>query len=946
MAESIVWNKKSIINMSKDTIIESEGSAVIIDKSLVLSAKSKARFSYTIDTGSKVVETSKLKFILEVINSNEEINSRYDESVQVEAYVYTHEVTKDANGDVSVGLAGHAQSYQINPYFKHEKLGYIDKYELDIENSAIYNVTIDFINMSENEVTFVNPLLYNSMTILNAIDEYGGQSGGGDTPPLIEDLTIYSLDDTFTIDKAGGELILQAYIPYEWAVKYMFWMWDGFRIEVRWTIENVDGSASISTSTESIHQPIDYTDEEHGTVNRFYIVDGRMHIKSTAYDGSKKIRVSLVSDTTVYAERIITITNNSPKDIKIEVDSPDGKIHGFEKTKVRLYTIPSPVFNYQSDIKIAGYGDNAGGALASQDINSGMSYNIAPWANNGESIFYVRGVKNGQVKLTTNQYGINKSFLLDVVDIPGSYVVLNTPDGDTIDNTKDGIQIKINTMNVYKINCDDADIYKNIRIETLDGNGDAVVEFKSATDNEIVLFIRPMSVGKVRFYIDVYEFRSTWTFAATLEKDITITGIKENPNVLFLSHPANYITAPNGLTLDENKEYIDIKLGAYTPTGLGNGSSLTIKSLDGNGLAIANRVNNNLFRVYALKVGRVRLEFYCDNYAGVITDAYINVDIDITGVYKPANIQVTSSNGDFIINNGGGQLRVDCTSDYNEIDDFSFSYVSVNGGNTSINDKGRYAIITADKNGTVKLKCTPIKNSNYVKADLSSLTVEKDIVITNQYPEDVQLVTASGEFKVALNGELTVFAEAGNNPNPNYDEYTLLKDILYPDSAITIVSGTKDWRLGGTGLGKVRIMARRSVDNSLMDSAVVKIVQTLDSDIVNLPFPNNYTNFILYRRANQGNKVWLVAIKDSISSMVLKSDKRVYTDISLSNYSDYYLSGASWKNYGNWGGNNCPGNNVTIIYAASVNVYDESGNIVVNASTYDEIDWNHVLYGE
>ena len=405
-----------------------------------------------------------------------------------------------------------------------------------------------------------------------------------------------------------------------------------------------------------------------------------------------------------------------------------------------------------------------------------------------------------------------------------------------------------------------------------------------------------------------------------------------------------YTRTPNGKVIDATKEYIDIIVGTARKYNLKTDSSYGLTSIDGVGkgyITLLTKSNNKelTYRIYPLTPGKIK--FWGEMYEHIYGSdsryvGRIEVEVDITELYKELTTEITTNTGLFEITDGGGQLEVYCTPNYNYAGDYSFSQVSIDGGSVSINDKGNYALITANKDGRLNLICRPDRGN----------PVQCEITVNNQYPKDVQLVTASGEFKLALGGELTVFAEAGNNPNPNYDEYTLLKDILYPDSAIKIVSGTKDWRLGGTGLGKVRIMARRSVDNSLVASAVVKIVQTLDSDKINLPFPNNYNNFILYRRANQSNKVWLVTIKDNISSILLKSDKKIYTDISLNNYSDYYLNGASWKNFGNWGGNNCLGNNVTIIYASSVNAYDEAGNIVVNASTYDEIDWNHVLYGE
>ena len=220
MADNLVFSPDSIIDLTKDVASETTGTVTISNGVLILSPVSSATFSYSFDTYDNKLKANSLRAVLDVINSNTTVNSRYDESVQVELYIQYYKEVLDSEGSLQGYELSGNDTYQINPYFIHEKDGYTNTYDITIDNNMIALIKVMYINESTNEVKFKTPKLFNSMEIMDAIQTYGGGEGpgGGSTdpeaPPLIEDLVLYSTSGDYTIGSTDGQLILQVAVLF------------------------------------------------------------------------------------------------------------------------------------------------------------------------------------------------------------------------------------------------------------------------------------------------------------------------------------------------------------------------------------------------------------------------------------------------------------------------------------------------------------------------------------------------------------------------------------------------------------------------------------------------------------------------------------------------------------------------------------------------------------
>lgn len=841
MTESLVWNKKSIINIDTDTMTKSTGTATVSDGSLVLGANSSATYNYSYDTTSKVMQTKNLKFVLDVLNSDETVNSRYDESVQVEIYIQYYKKQLDDKGNVTGYLLGINDTYQINPYFKHEVEGYTNEYEVDINDDMMVFIEINFINTSTNQITFMSPKVFNSMTIMDAIDEYGGgDTPGGDTPPLIEDLVIYSTTGDYTIGDTDGELILQVGVPDEYIVKYA----DSFDdVELQWTFTDASGTPHTFKRYEQLAKKVTYekTDESGNvtTITKtFSLVFGQCVLKAYG-DGVFKIRVALTDEPTIYAERLITIKNNNVADMELTIGSPSGKIDGTNYSNASIKLLPETNRDsYVRDIEVVSLETYDGYGKAK----------IGNWTGKVQSgivNFQIKGVANGKVKLTVRiigddsdtrffPIGFTKEFILDVVGVPElADLYTRFPNGKIIDATKEYIDIIVGTNRAYNLRYN----YSTYGLESLDGVGQGYVNLLTDSDNkELTYRIYPVAIGKIKFWGNMYE----------------------------------------------------------------NNTS----------------VYNNVY------VGRVEVE------------------IDITALYKELTTALTTNTGLFEITQGDGQLEVHCTPNYSYAGNYSFSQASIDGGSVNISNQSNYALLTAVKDGRLNLVCKPARGK----------AVQHEIVISGQYPEDVKLTCADNIFKVPINGTLVIYAEAGNNPNSNYDKYDWFSEKLDADVNWEPTTWDKIIRYKGLNLGKIRVNAVRRVDSKFMASQVIKVVQSLDSDKTVLTYPNSQQYWVIYRRIDQGNRLWLLTIDGTVTldKLIKKTDNRLYTDnITIGAHAQWKIESGQWANHNSWtSGDTNPASNVSTIYASNLNIYDENGNLLLaKTDNYNDVDFDKIIYG-
>ena len=839
MTESLVWNKKSIINIDTDTMTKSTGAATVSDGSLVLGANSSATYNYSYDTTSNVMQTKNLKFVLDVLNSDKTVNSRYDESVQVEIYIQYYKKQLDDKGNVTGYLLGINDTYQINPYFKHEVEGYTNEYELDINDDMLVFIEINFINTSTNQITFISPKVFNSMTIMDAIDEYGGgDTPGGGTPPLIEDLVIYSTTGDYTIGDTDGELILQVGVPDEYILKYA----DATdAVDLQWTFTATSGTPHAFTEYEQLAKKVTYEEtDESGNVTTvtktFRLTFGQCVLKAYG-DGIFKVRVALKDEPTIYAERLITIKNNNVADMELTINSPSGKIDGTNYSNASIKLLPETNrSSYTSDINVV--------SLATYDGYGKAE--IGNWTGkvqNGIVNFQIKGVAKGKVKLTVRidgsgsvdtrffPIGFTKEFILDVVGVPElADLYTRFPDGKIIDATKEYIDIIVGTTRAYNLRYS----YSTYGLESLDGVGEGYVTLLTDSDNkELTYRIYPVAIGKIKFWGNIYEYNTS--------------------------------------------------------------------------------VYNNVY------VGRVEVE------------------IDITALYKELTTALTTNTGLFEITQGDGQLEVHCTPNYSYAGNYSFSQASIDGGSVNISNQSNYALLTAVKDGRLNLICKPARGKS----------VQHEIVISGQYPKDVQLTTPDNADMIVAGGQLTITGTPGKPYSTRYYKFKWIIDKVNPEVDYNSTSdGYSYITVTGKGLGLIRVNCYNYYTNEFLASRIFKVVQSIGSIEVKLPYPDTKTNWVLFRRRDHNSALFLGTLNGAVTKCVYSGTSIDY-DVAMTEFSQYYINtdGKTWATQGTWTGGTNMTAQATELIASSVDVYDSSNNLIVAASTFESIDFASIIYG-
>lgn len=829
MVESLVWNKESILNINEDAMYESTGTVTVSNESLVLEAKSSATYDYTFDTTDNILETSDLQFILNVINSNTTVSSRYDESVQVETYIKYYEKQVDNSGNITGYILGNTDTYQINPYFRHESEGYTDTYEVSVEKNYTVELKIKFINNSDNTVTFVNPRIFNSMSVMDAIDEYGGGQSGGDTPPLIDALTLYSLEEKYTIDTMNGSLTLQVYIPDEYVNKHKYKPGSEWRIDIKFKVTKLSGDILYyNNGGENIWQ--DFTLED-GTKSSVFITNGRYTYAMAGGNGKFRVRAELDGDSTIYAERDITVTNNNVTDMQLIIDSASGKIDGNEVLSGRVKILPEMTRSGPG-----GAFDDVTMTVTSYDGGDATITSGGGDLGGGVIPFTIIGRTNGKVKITvttialsTYSYqklfpsGFTKEFIVDVVNVTG-HVFVDTPDGTVLDNTK---------------------------------------------------------------------------------------------------------------------EYIDLILTTNYGTGM-NLNSFSVQSLDGNGKAAASKIINEDYkaglRIYALNIGKVKVSGYISSrWVGLSFNDYFEQEIDITGLYKELTTEITTNTGLFEITQGDGQLEVYCTPNYSYAGDYSFSQASIDGGSVSINDKGNYALITADREGKLNLICKPTYGQSK----------QVEITISGQYPKDVQLTTPDNADMIVVGGQLTITGTPGKPYSTRYYGFKWIIDKINPEVDYNSTSNSYSYvTITGKGLGLIRVNCYNYYTNEFLASRIFKVVQSIGSIEVKLPYPDTKTNWVLFRRRDKNNKLFLGTLNGEVTKCIYSGTSIDY-DITMTQYSQYYINidGKTWENYGDWTNDKNLTGQATELIASSINVYDSNDNLIMTATQYETIDFANIIYG-
>lgn len=885
--KQIVYSKESLVDIVADNNTGTLGTVDISGGQITLGPKSSVSYEYNYETGQdSSIITDILQLDCSVIGLTDGMTTRYNRylSILIKVQYYLEIV----EGDTKTYYDGNTDTFEIYPYLSHESNNTL--YNIALQNSYIKKITITYKNDYESDsVKYTNIKLKYSMSLLEAIDKYGG---GSPFVPGSNSLKFYSVDDKYSIDSYGDSLIMKVDIdennweevvkPYikptesvkkestmiykENGLNYPFDLNNPitqYTAKIRWTVRSKnDNGSAFSTSVYGNEQIVyvkedrDLSDEEkarlRSATGSVYDREYNRILKSGDCWSEMKVsiesryckiigyktdtlvvRAEYIDAPNIYFEQEVKINNCSVVDFKLTFDDNDMEIHGSEIQFATLEVIPSNIkyngnqYAYAANLSCISYDEmNGKASLIGDDGSEYSSLNFKTLP----ARIKVKGRNNGKVLFTAKTYGLyptdfSKSWIAEVFDVP--------------------------------------------------------------------------------------EYRDLYT------------------------------KVPNGTVIDATKEYIDIIVGINGNYSLSwDHSDYGLESLDGAGkgyITLLTKYNTKelTYRIYPLTPGKIKFWGNMDKY-GIGYIGRVEVEVNITALYKELTTEITTNTGLFEITEAAGQLEVYCTPNYSYAGDYSFSQVSIDGGSVSISDKGNYALITADREGKLNLICKPDRGKS----------VQCEISVSNQYPKDVKLVTADGVFKVALGGNLMIYAEAGNKPNSNYEKYSWVFEKLDNHASCNTEIWDKYTKITGKTEGKIRVSAVRKIDSKLMTSEIVEIVTTLDeSGKIYVPYPKyEYEYFVIYRRPEKNNVLWLVEIDDTsgLDRLILKNDT-LYSNVVHGNCEEFELENLLWASQYTWTNNDTVGSFVGELIASNLDIYNSSGKLIMNKiDNYYDIDFSLV----
>lgn len=690
MIEALTWSKDSIVNVDKDIINNQTGTASVTDKSLTLDGVSTVTYSYTYDTTNKTLKTSNLKFYLDVINQDITINSRYDESVQVEVHIQYYKENISDTGVMLGYVLGGTDTIQVNPYYRHEDMpnsGYIKEIEVETNNQFISLIEVNFINTSTNQVIFVDPKIYHSMSVADALENF--EFDNNDGVVTYNDLILYTTDGSWEISNTDEQKYIEVVIPEEYCKQVS----DAFGfLFLDWLFTDIDGNPIIDT----VHtqQKIVYPSGTY-TVN-----NGRCQINPKG-NGIKKIRAELTGLNQVYDEKHLTITNNNVTDIALRINNASGKIDGNGVIDAYLEVIPvtnkTGVSSSHQDIKIVSLESYDGVGLADYTNFTGQLLN-------GRVNIGFIGKQNGKVKLIVevnvlnspsyqrlNPVGFRKEFIIDVVNVvpkPDFYLVYYN--GTEIDANTPYLRIGVKTDLPNNIGATQS----QYTFQALDAGADVAIQPETTVEGkELIYRIYPLGIGKVQLkFTPYYWIPNRWHAQNPL---ITEIEVKEVTTVISTT-----LTSNTGI-FEINNPTGQLEVEATSNYTYHNGYVWSQRTIDGGSVTLA--ANGNIVTITANKEGK--LELVCKPNSGpeavkeiVVSNQY-PVGVNLHTGTEPAKVLLNSQITVY------AEPTTPCATSY---DKYNFIINKVTDtANTQINvTNAKYLTFTGNGLGTVRIDCT------------------------------------------------------------------------------------------------------------------------------------------------------------------------------------------------------------------------------------------------
>ena len=885
--KQVVYSKESLVDIVTDNTTSTLGTVDISGGQIILGPKSSVSYEYNYEAGqNSSIITDILQLDCSVIGLTDGMNTRYNRylSILIKVQYYLEIV----EGDTKTYYDGNTDTFEIYPYLSHESNNTL--YNIALQNSYIKKINITYKNDYESDsVKYTDIKLKYSMSLIEAISKYGG---GGTFVPGSNSLKFYSVDDKYSIDSYGDSLIMKIDID-----------------ESNW--EEVVKPYIKSEETIYNKHTIYY---DSGGLNRDFI------LYNTVQSYTAKVRWTVRSksnntsafSTMVYGdEQILYIkeARDLSDEEKARLSSATGSVYDREynrilnsgdacfEMKVKLEGRYCKIVGYQTDTLIVR-----------------AEYIDAP------NIYFEKEVKINNCSVVD----FKLTFDDNDMEIHGSDIQFAT--------------LEVIPSNIKQINSNAAAV--NLSCISYDEiGGQASIIASDGTEHNSVDYttlparvkVKGRNNGKVLFTakaVKLYpaEFSKSW-----IAEVFDVEGIK-----IWIDGPEK-ITSNTDIynyTI-KNSQGLSMRIGGTT-------SNWSYESIGGGSITYNSvQYNSSLpeigFSIKANTDGRVILKIILTiESTGIQYTATKEVTVALEGIDKPS-LSPYSSTGSFIIDQPAGEFLLNVNPNYSGYGTVSVSQVSLDGGSVKLSNHSRIPCnVTADKEGHAQLILTP----QFGNAEIIEVEVQ------NQYTRDVQLTTPDNIDMIAVGGQLTVNGTPGRPYNNGFYRFTWVFDKVNPEVDYSASSGNYYTTITGKGLGLLRLNCYNYYNGEFLTSRIFKIVQSVGSIEIKLPYPDTKANWVLFRRKDQNNKLFLGTLDGDVTKCNYIGTSIDY-DATLTQFSQYYINtdGKTWKNYGNWtGGNNMTGL-ATELIASSIDVYDSDNNLIIPASDFNEVDFSKIIYG-
>lgn len=885
--KQVVYSKESLVDITTDSTTSTLGTVDISSGQITIGPKSSVSYEYTYEAGQESsIITDILQLDCSVIGLTTGMTTRYNRylSILIKIQYYLEVI----EGETKTYYDGNTDTFEIYPYLSNESNN--TSYNIYLQNSYIKKINITYKNDYEsNSVKYNDIKLKYSMSLLEAINKYGG---GSTFIPGSNSLKFYSVNDKYSIDSYGDSLIMKIDIdennweevvkPYIRPEKSTYG-----RNTMVYDENGINHIFSLNNTKMAYRAKIRWTvrsksDNSRAFWNEVYGNEQIIYVKEDR-DLSDEEKSSLSSVVGKAYDREYNRVLNSGdcwSEMEVYIENRYCKIIGYKTDTlvVRAEYMDAPNIYFEKEVKI----------------------------NNCSVVDFKLTFDNNEMKIR------GKSIQFATLDIIPSNI---RPDSKYKYAANLSCISYDETNGKVVIVDDNGDEYDNINYEKLParvkikGRNNGKVLFTAKTDG---LYPSGFSKSWIVEVVDVPEYSDLYT------------------------------KTPNGTVIDETKEYIDIIVGTNKSKYLDTDSRYGLESLDGVGQGYVKLLSSNnnkelTYRIYPLSVGKIK--FWGSMQEDDLGNLYVGrveIEVDITALYKELTTNLTTNTGLFEITQGGGQLEVYCTPNYNYAGSYSFSQVSVDGGYVEMNDYENKVRITADREGQTTLICKPERGP----------AVSHIITVSNQYPSNVKLTTPDNIDMIVSGGQLTVTGTPGNSYNNRHYSFKWVFDMVTPEVDYDIRYDNYFIRITGKRLGLLRVNCYREVDNKFVTSRVFKVVQSIGSIEVNLPYPDTKPNWVLFRRGDQNNSLFMGTLTGDVTKCIYSGTSIDY-DATMQQLSQYCINddGKTWKNYGNWSNDKNMTGGATELIASSVDVYDSNNNLIMNASEYETVNFANIIYG-